>query len=364
MIIFHVAEVIKGGVASVINELLREQSTDTDIKKVTCLIPDSQREELIADDDLLYTFKRTGRNIISLFRFFLKFVSILVREKPDIIHLHSTFAGFVCRFVLLLFPFVKVKVIYCPHAFSFMMKKNRAKVKIYAVVEQILSIKTNAIICVSNYERDKAIEVGLNKDKLKTIYNGVSEPSKSLIERPGCSELNVLYVGRFDFQKGFDILLDIIKLSAPNKGISFTIIGDFVSENESYSIASENAKFLGWLPKQEIYKYYRSSDVLLIPSRWEGLAMVPLEAFSCKLPVIASSCSSFPEIIDDHVNGFLVDMEQREDVVNLLLRLSTAEGKDKLKDMSTNAYETYHEKFSAEKMTLCVKKLYSSIYND
>ncbi|HDZ2978256.1 TPA: glycosyltransferase family 4 protein, partial [Klebsiella pneumoniae] len=120
----------------------------------------------------------------------------------------------------------------------------------------------------------------------------------------------------------------------------------------------DNAYFTGWLPKSEIYSYYYNADLLIIPSRWEGLAMVPLEAFSCKLPVMASSCTSFPEIIKDKYNGFLVDMDNTEIVIQLLNEIAADKNIDTLESLASNAYVTYLEKFSSTKMNEDVYDLY------
>ncbi|MDM8040574.1 glycosyltransferase, partial [Klebsiella quasipneumoniae] len=209
MKVLHVAEVIKGGVSSVMNELLLSQIKNDNIERVCCLIPDSQRDELNIGDSHIYTFKRNGRNLLSFIFFVWMFIRTVIKEKPTIIHLHSTFAGLFGRTVLILLPFYKGHVIYCPHAFSFMMAKSKWKLNLFAIVERFLSKFTDAIICVSNYEKEIAIVNGIPKEKLFTIYNGVSEV-EHIDKLPKSDLFNILYVGRFDYQKGFDRLEKII----------------------------------------------------------------------------------------------------------------------------------------------------------
>lgn len=361
MIVLHVAEVVKGGVASVINELLKEQQTSDEIKRLRCLVPDAQRNELNITDDFLYTFRRNGRNIGSFLSFCISFIKVIYKEKPTIVHLHSTFAGLLCRLILLFAPRQNPKVIYCPHAFSFMMSKSRLKVQLYAFIEKFLSSKTDAIICVSDYERNIAQAHGIKESKMVTIYNGVTEPQK--YENYKLEDgFHILYVGRFDYQKGFDRLINVISgLNLIRQDITFTVIGDFVSQNDKHDLSYENCKFTGWLPKNAIVEYYKRSDILIIPSRWEGLAMVPLESFSCQLPVIASSCSSFPEIITDGYNGYLVDMDDTDIVIDLLQKIATEKKSGSLQQLSLNAYKTYMDKFSAVKMNAKVFDLYRKI---
>ncbi|MGU5121571.1 hypothetical protein MAX20_29515, partial [Escherichia coli] len=78
--------------------------------------------------------------------------------------LHSTFSGVLGRLCLfILSPIVKPVVIYCPHAFSFMMTNQKLKKKIYVAIEKILQKNTDAIICVSKYELEESIKYGFDK---------------------------------------------------------------------------------------------------------------------------------------------------------------------------------------------------------
>jgi len=66
---------------------------------------------------------------------------------------------------------------------------------------------------------------------------------------------------------------------------------------------------------------YRNSDILLFPSVREGFGLVPAEAMSCGLPVVATNCSSLPELIDEGKGGFLCplgDVNSFAGKINLL----------------------------------------------
>ncbi|HGU2189508.1 TPA: glycosyltransferase, partial [Escherichia coli] len=63
--------------------------------------------------------------------------------------------------------------------------------------------------------------------------------------------------------------------------------------------------YAGWLSADKIRNEYKSADLIIIPSRWEGFAMVPLEAMSYGVPVIASDIGPFKEIIKHGVSGIL-----------------------------------------------------------
>lgn len=103
MKVLHAAETIKGGVATVINSLVEDQVKNPKISKVSCLVPSDQYDNLIQLDNLdSYCFERNGRNIMCMFNFFLSLYKLIWKEKPDVIHLHSSFAGLLGRIAVIL----------------------------------------------------------------------------------------------------------------------------------------------------------------------------------------------------------------------------------------------------------------------
>ncbi|GAA5000588.1 glycosyltransferase family 4 protein [Acinetobacter puyangensis] len=313
MKVIHAAETIKGGVATVINSLVEYQSKIPTITKIICLIPSDQEDNLIAPCNIRKeTFKRNGRNFIGMLIFAVAIFNLIKKEKPDIVHLHSSFAGLLGRIAILISGQRKsIKVIYCPHAFSFLMKTSKWKTDIYAVMERVLSKITDKVICVSTEEYESAIERNFAKNKLVLIHNGVKQKNKVNNKLFDKKNVNLLFVGRFDYQKGIDILKDAIDILATEK-LSFSanllLIGDYVNSNDKVEFKDNSyVKVIhyGWLSPQKLEKEYLNADALIIPSRWEGFAMVPLEAMSYGIPIIASDIKPFQEIIEHNVNGIL-----------------------------------------------------------
>ncbi|HDZ2617192.1 TPA: glycosyltransferase family 1 protein, partial [Klebsiella pneumoniae] len=90
MNVIHIAETVKGGVATVINNLTENNEIDSHV-----ICPESQSKEIYCAQKTL--FSRTGRNISSLSSLFLVIIKTLKYNKFDVIHLHSSFAGFIVR---------------------------------------------------------------------------------------------------------------------------------------------------------------------------------------------------------------------------------------------------------------------------
>ncbi len=262
--VLHVAETVKGGVATVIRQLV-QQNDEFDFY---CVLPDSQYREIGAfPAEKMKVFTRTGRNISSFISLAINYIQMVRKEKPDVIHVHSTFAGVVCR---LLTPLVRMtcrpKIIYCPHAFSFLMDTSEKKKKVYAKIEKILQKNTDVIICTSEYEKRTALMAGLSPDNLTVVYNGV-EPPVTLSDDTNPyrqDKINILFVGRFDYQKGFDLVQRIA--DELDDRFLITIVGGNVHAKEQPA-SHARMDFKGWLTSAEMAPYFTYADVLLMPSR-------------------------------------------------------------------------------------------------
>ena len=66
---------------------------------------------------------------------------------------------------------------------------------------------------------------------------------------------------------------------------------------------------VGFVPADELADWYRAADVLVVPSAYEGLPLVVVEALHCGLPVVATRVAGHPEAIEDGVNGYLVPLD-------------------------------------------------------
>lgn len=341
--VLHVAETVKGGVATVIRQLVQPN----DEFDFYCLLPDSQYGEIGSfPESKLKKFSRTGRNIPSFISLAVNYIRLVHKEKPDVIHIHSTFAGVICR---LLTPLIRMtykpKIIYCPHAFSFLMDTSEKKKGIYTRIEKFLQKNTDVIICTSEYEKKIALDVGMGSDNLTVVYNGVEPPlSTSEYTTPYQSDkINILFVGRFDYQKGFDLVKAIA--SGLDDRFLITVVGGNVHSKES---PPQHARisYKGWLTSSEIAPYFSHADVLLMPSRWESFGLVAVEAESYGLPVVASRCSSLPEVVSEGVTGYLFTTNHADEAVEIL----SARAKEDWASMKTACVDFYYANFTSDKM--------------
>ncbi|MDH2080221.1 glycosyltransferase [Pseudomonas atacamensis] len=352
--ILHVAETIKGGVATVIRTISASPEDDAANYQLVYLVPEDQAKELhgIAPQQVR-TFPRSGRNVPSLLRFAWRLSQVLLKEIPDVVHLHSTFSGVIGRVVcVLLRPWRKPKIVYCPHAFSFLMESSPSKQKVYAWIERVLQKVTDVIICVSQYELDKAARFGIERKRMKLIYNGIHHKDDAP-KSAGAEPIHLLFVGRLDYQKGFDVLLKAYAKVNRND-LKLTVVGSAVNEDSVECPPMDSVEYLPWVTPSEVQALYQKADALIVPSRWEGFAMVPLEGMAMGLPVIASNCTSLPELVTNEVSGYVFPSGDHQALADVLTIIQ----KPRLLDLGNEGRSIVRERFSAALMIRQTYDLY------
>ncbi|RTE65229.1 glycosyltransferase family 1 protein [Amphritea opalescens] len=361
MKILHATEVDTGGTITVLKTLVESQMKSPSVNSVICLVPKIKSKTLVdIPKENIRTYRCSGRNLISFFLFSISLAVLTIKEKPDIIHLHSSFAGMFGRLVLFfLVPIVRPVVIYCPHGFSFLMDGSTTKRKVLSTIELLLSKITDRIICVSEYEKKIAALVGIKKSKLVVVHNGVS-PIKGNVIKSKCSssfgdKLNLLFVGRLNPAKGFDTLLAAME-RLNDEQVHLTVLGISFSEVPSETMAS-NISYIGWCSEEEMYPYFMRADVLVLPSRWEGFPMVVLEAMNFSIPVVASNCTSLSESVKSGITGFLFPTSDYKELAKIL----SCTPFEKWKELGENGRKYYLENFTSEKMVQTTYKNYKEL---
>ncbi len=168
-------------------------------------------------------------------------------------------------------------------------------------------------------------------------------------------------VGRLNAQKNFSLFLEVAAhLVSRFPDIHFILAGDGPEERRLRDKASELGighcvTFLGYVADSR--QVYQAADVLLMPSRYEGLPMTLLESMAMGLPVVASKLDGIAEVIEDGREGFLVP----PDDVALFVERTAALLRDHAlaKRITTNARAKIVAQFSVDRMTSAVEEIYN-----
>ena len=217
--------------------------------------------------------------------------------KPDVIHLHSTKAGFIGRFAAV---GTGVRVLYTPHCFAFKMESRLRP--LYRFAERLLAPLTDGLIAVCESEANAARGIGYPPRKIHVVYNGVLPAATPLKTKGKC----IAFIGRNCRQKGVDILLEAwIMLKKVVPDASLTVMSDLDGAmRKAFADAGATVRDFG--TAEEAAALLADSAILAMPSRWEAFPYLLLEAMSCGLAVVAADVGGVRECVRDRENGLLV----------------------------------------------------------
>ncbi|MEN6349292.1 MAG: glycosyltransferase [Syntrophomonas sp.] len=356
MKVLHIGEYARGGVATHINQLLAYQAKIPEITGLNLLLAARSAGEkfvLVPEHIYYYDFCRRLSQVLPAIVRIRKWI---LKLQPDIVHIHSSYAGFLARVACFL-CLKRPKIIYCAHGWSFNMEVHPLKKRILAYIEKILSLNTSLIINISRYEHDSAAQNKLPMKKMIMVYNGVRERTE--VAEPALSLdndcINLLFAGRFDRPKGLDILLRVFA-GYQLKKIKLFLLGESVLGDLELNIPSDVVN-LGWVYEDEIDSYYSLFDAVIMPSRWEGFGLTAIEAMRNGKAVIASNRGSLPEIVINGVNGYLFDLGDEQGLVELLRGLD----KKTLQEMGRQGYRIYKEHFTGQRMNEAILQAYRKL---
>tara|TARA_B100000683_G_scaffold231523_1_gene233121 strand:+ start:2574 stop:3656 length:1083 start_codon:yes stop_codon:yes gene_type:complete len=170
--------------------------------------------------------------------------------------------------------------------------------------------------------------------RLDVIPNGfspVEEASKRPSSLPRREESMPLmsFVGRLSFQKGLDVLMDAMESYGSDPGFHLAIAGKgqlsgWLEDRHSKSSARQNISVLGLVTDAEKRWMYENSDCVVIPSRFEGLPTVLLEAMHAGTPVVMANVNGLGRLVEECGCGLSVPCEDPESLALGMSRVMEA----------------------------------------
>lgn len=263
----------------------------------------------------------------------LKIRKIIKENNYNIVHCHSTKAGFVGR--LATFISRHPNVVYSPHGFMFCDTRIKLRRLLYLYLEKYLGYLTNKVIAVSGSERDLALEHNIvPNNKIITLYNSI-DPSdfddfsyeNRVPEKIKNKNTEIILgtVGRLYYQK--DPLTLIRSFKIINDKFSNTkliIVGDGPLENVCIKLIGE----LGLEKKIELAgyqknskSYYRKFDLFILSSHYEGLPYALLEAMSMGIPSVGTDVVGIKDLILHSKTGYLAKEGDYQALADAVIKL-------------------------------------------
>ena len=171
-------------------------------------------------------------------------------------------------------------------------------------------------LVASSFTRDSLIENGADPRAIRVVPYGVDlsrfHPTAKASTTPG-GPLRLLFVGRINQRKGLRYLLDALRGFAPGT-VELTICGRVLDGAEEFKSCGFPVVLRPSVSNDELVSAYQHADLLVLPSIAEGFGQVLLEALASGLPILATTRTAAPDLIEDGVQGFLV-APQRADLL-------------------------------------------------
>ncbi len=258
----------------------------------------------------------------------LRFLRRYLRDRGPfaIVHGHSSKAGALARLAAV---GVGAGVVYTPHALVTMDPGlPRAKRLVYRAAERAMAPLADRIIAVSPAERRHALSLGLGADRVIAIPNGLTRseaPPRPVVRRwlgLGDDEPVIGFVGRLVPQKAPDVLLRALALAAEAvPGCRLAMVGSGPLEDHLRDLAGRLgvADRMLWLGDREGRPLLAAFDVFALPSRYEGLPYVALEALAAGLPIVATAESGVGLVVRDGRNGRIVPRDRPDRLAAALI---------------------------------------------
>jgi Glycosyltransferase len=301
---------------------------------------------ILADRTGVIGFRRGGRTLGALGRFLRAFRTARCEIRPDIYVFNSTFS--LLALLALRAMGDRSPALYCAHAWAISNYDPASpKGRIVRAIEGRLSGLADLVVNVSQGDLALARRHGY-RGRHVVVENAVTDRAPDTAPAPFArgseDEIHLLFVGRFDHQKGLDILLSAFasaRRAVPH--LHLHLVGGPVRGGVTPDLP-EGVTMHGWQAPEALDGYYVAADALIVPSRWEGLPLIVPEALRNGTPVLVSDRSDMGALVASGRTGFVFALEP-DALVGMLASLD----RPALQAMRGPARQSYENRFTLER---------------
>lgn len=362
---------VAGGAGVMAHRLVQELTAQGHVVRVVSTV---QKKEYEGEDRIFSSYHERWRSYVSLYKpFLIKKIERIIQDfKPDIVHAHnihghiSYYALVVAKKYAPVYMTAHDIMPFYPGTFTeFINSKDGYKVTPALLLKKFkyrynpfrnifvrycLS-KIDKIIAVS-FELKKALEEN-GIGNITVIHNGINTHEWPVIK--GDSH-NILFQGRLSGAKGGSLIIDALKIITKEFPEANLVV---LGRKDSYAEKMEekakglgiqnNIVFKGWLDQDMVKQAYGEVAVVVVPSVcFDSFPNGNLEAFAAGKPVVATCFGGSKEIVEDDVNGYIVnpfEINTLAEKISLLLR-----DKEMRNQFGENGRKLVEAKYSVEHM--------------
>lgn len=300
-------------------------------------------------------------NHINLIFNYIKIIRVIKKEKVDVVHGHGR--GSIIYLVFLSMIKKKLNLIYTIHGFN-INNMSYIKKSIYLMLERIVNKNIYKTIFVSESEKkyyEKVLKTKIyNYEIIPNFIEIINNKKQSIISfKESNKPINIIYAGRLSYEKGIDILIKALSLLKNEYKYNLSIIGDGKEYFNLYKLVidlnlSDKIAFLGRINNlKEVLADY---DLLVIPSRFEGMPFTLLEGMCVGIPIIATPARGIIDVVDKNsvYMASAITPEKLAEQLNYYFEDSIESIKKKV---ALSKY-IYSQKYTPEKILPLINKIY------
>ncbi|MBI2055901.1 MAG: glycosyltransferase family 4 protein [Candidatus Sungbacteria bacterium] len=239
------------------------------------------------------------------------------------------------------------------------------KTELRRSVERLVAKSADIIMVPSSYLKKIVVLWGVVPDKITVIPNAfdvptVAETKESVREKLNFSGTAIISVGRLVPWKGFEKLIELMsRVIAKIPDAVLYIIGDGPERKKLEQITAHrklenHVRFIGAVPHVMVLSHLQGGDLFILNTGYEGLSHVLLEAMAMEIPVVTTNVCGNPEVIENGVEGLLVDYNDQDGLLNAISMLLK---NDDLREKMVMRAKEKVSQFSHERMISATKDI-------
>ncbi|WP_171033114.1 glycosyltransferase family 4 protein [Qipengyuania marisflavi] len=310
MKVLHVCETATGGIATYLKMFDTAAPAGA---RSSFLVPESQTGHFPQDAALRpYAGGRSAGGLAAMVAAMRRAIR---EDRPDVLFFHSSFS--LLALLALRTSGSRIPALYCPHgwAVSRLETQSGAKGRAIRLVEGRLAGLADAVVNISAHDARLAHELGY-RGRHVVIENAVSDSLGEADPPPfakAAGEIHLLFVGRFDRQKGTDLLVSAFDRAAKQRPeLRLHLVGGGVLGDQDLAIP-DSIHQAGWVGGADIDRWYAAAHALIVPSRWEGFGLVVPEAYRNGTPVLVSDRGALPDLVESGATGVVFPLDRIEE---------------------------------------------------
>ncbi|MDD5979927.1 MAG: glycosyltransferase family 4 protein [bacterium] len=306
--------------------------------EVSVATGDSKNVNNFCDKKIQIQIKRNPLKLDNIKAIF-NLKKIIEKEKYDIIHCHTPMGSVVARLAAKAArKKYGIRIIYTAHGFHFYKGAPLKNWILFYPVEKLLSKYTDSLITINmedyklakkKFKKCKDIEyvpgVGIDKNKFD-IKLGMKN-KENIIKKLGVNKKAFILtcVARMDKNKNQLFLINCMKkIVEIDNNIHLLLVGSDELNGYYQNIVKEkklnnNIHFLGH--RDDIPELLNVTNIIVSASKREGLPVNIIEAFACGIPVVVLNCRGMKDLIEDNINGFILQQDDIDGFINKIIFL-------------------------------------------